>query len=664
MGDVRTYRSLPILLVIIGSFALLGLLGWLQYHWLNQLSSDERVRMSSVLETSVTRFCEDFDRELARAWVAFRMNGATLRQENLANFSERYDHWVKQSPHPRLVSALYLVTEDGKGELQVEQFHPSDRTFVPSTAPAELQSIRQKLEKQRQGLWHPARHVMPFFPGVLADTPLLLIPVVPLPEEISHPLSPVSADRSPRQTITFKLAESDTFSYLVVRLDSEYIQREFIPELARRYFGREGQAAEYQLSIIRKDDPTKVVYSTASLPLTTSEADASGTMLTLRPKLVENFAFEFYSPISADRLVTGGLKGHHLRSGGRSGGRPIISGMTAGISAGVVEGRPKFSVINAASSGVFVAHVPPPLPPEEDTGSWQLLVNHRAGSLGEAVEKLRRQNLFVSFSILLLLAVSAVLIYVSSHRARRLAHQQIEFVAGVSHELRVPVSVVCLTSANLADGLIREPGQVENYGHLIHNAGRRLAQSIEQVLDFAGAEMIRRPYQFDEVEVEALIASALDACRAEWQSAGFEVKTTIAESLPKVWGDRTALTSALQNLIINAVKYGGESRQLEIGCQLIRRPRTKPWTRRRGDEVQISVEDHGIGIEPGERKRIFEPFKRGAAAASAQIPGSGLGLYLVRRIVAAHGGEVTVQSVPGHGSIFTLHLPAAAPLAR
>jgi two-component system, OmpR family, sensor histidine kinase SenX3 len=654
MGDVRGYRSLPILLVIIGSFALLGLLGWLQYHWLNQLSSDERVRMSSALETSVARFCEDFDRELARAWVAFRMNGATLRQRTFANFSERYDHWVKQSPHPRLVSALYLVTEDAKGELQVEQFDPSNNTFVPSIAPAELQSLRQKLEKQRQELQIPVRLAMPFFPGVFPDTPLLLIPVVPLPDGIPPPRPPGPPDHSPRQTITFNLAANETFSYILVRLNSEYIQREFIPELARRYFSVEGRESEFQLSIISKDDPAKVIYSTASLPLTASEADASGTMLTLRPRLVENFAFEIYSPISADRLATGRLKSRTRR--------PVM-GWTAGISAGVVEGRPKIGVIDTASSGVFVAHMPPPLPMEGETGSWQLLVNHRAGSLGEAVEKLRRQNIFVSFSILLLLAASAVLIYVLSHRARRLAHQQIEFVAGVSHELRVPVSVVCLTSANLADGLIRDPRQVENYGHLIHNAGRRLAQSIEQVLDFAGAEMIRRPYQFDEVEVEALIASALDACRAEWQSAGFEVITRIAEPLPKVWGDRSALTSALQNLIINAVKYSGESRQLEIGCQIIQRPRPKPWTRHRQAEVQISVVDHGIGIEPGERNRIFEPFQRGAAAAAAQIPGNGLGLYLVRRIVAAHSGEITVQSVPGQGSIFALHLPAA-PLNR
>src|SRR5690242_15476443 len=103
MVDVRNYRSLPTLLVIIGSFALLALLAMLQYRWLSRLSSGERVRMGSALETSVQRFCEDFDRELARAWVAFRMDGATLRRRKWAHFGERYARWIKQSPHPRLV---------------------------------------------------------------------------------------------------------------------------------------------------------------------------------------------------------------------------------------------------------------------------------------------------------------------------------------------------------------------------------------------------------------------------------------------------------------------------------------------------------------------------------------------------------------------------------
>ncbi|HZS09362.1 MAG TPA: ATP-binding protein [Blastocatellia bacterium] len=78
-----------------------------------------------------------------------------------------------------------------------------------------------------------------------------------------------------------------------------------------------------------------------------------------------------------------------------------------------------------------------------------------------------------------------------------------------------------------------------------------------------------------------------------------------------------------------------------------------------GEELQLTVEDQGVGIDPDELKNIFEPFSRGASAVSAQIPGNGLGLYLVRRIAEAHGGKVTVRSAPGRGSAFTLHLPVS-----
>lgn len=651
---VRGYRSFPALLVIIGSFALLGLLAGLEYHWLSQLSSDERVRMASVLETGVARFCEDFDRELARAWVAFRMNGETLRQRNWENFAERYEHWIKESPDPELVAALYLVS--GGEQMQVERFDPSARTFVASAVPAELQMLRERMKKRQASLSLPdPPSLLPFVPAVFPDAPLLLIPVVRFPKISSRRPPPTGAHHSSLRLVNFVRAKDKPFSYIAVQLNNEYIRGKLLPELVKRYFGEgsDGHPSEYQVSIINQTAPEQVIYSTASTPLTAAGLDASGTLLTLRPKLVENFSFETAAAAGGEvmaetfpagpprsTIMAGAIAPDLVFKGGRAGLN--VRGMP----------EPVIRTAGSKSSGVFFTQFASGLPGSVETGSWQLRVTHRAGSLNDAAEKLRRQNLLISFSILLLLGASGVLIYVSAHRARRLAHQQIEFVAGVSHELRIPVSVVCLTSANLADGLIREPEQIEKYGQLIHSAGRRLAQAIAQVLDFAGSEMIRKPYQFAEVEIEDLITSALAACRAE--CADFAIETAIAESLPKLWGDRAALESALKNLISNAVKYSGESRQIEVGARLV--PAHSFWPRQ--TVVQISVEDHGIGIERGELTSIFEPFKRGAAAAAAQIPGNGLGLYLVRRIITAHGGKVTVESVPGQGSIFTLHLPA------
>jgi len=133
------------------------------------------------------------------------------------------------------------------------------------------------------------------------------------------------------------------------------------------------------------------------------------------------------------------------------------------------------------------------------------------------------------------------------------------------------------------------------------------------------------------------------------ESAGVQVETSVADELPLVQGDVTALRAAIQNLISNAVKYGGDARWIRVGAQ----------GNAKGAPVQVAftVEDRGLGIDADDRKHIFEPFYRGREAVSRQINGSGLGLNLVQRIAEAHGGRVAVASEPGKGSTFTLTLP-------
>jgi two-component system OmpR family sensor kinase len=112
------------------------------------------------------------------------------------------------------------------------------------------------------------------------------------------------------------------------------------------------------------------------------------------------------------------------------------------------------------------------------------------------------------------------------------------------------------------------------------------------------------------------------------------------------------MTRALQNLIRNAIKYGGE--QGWVGVQ------AQSQAGRRGPEVYVTVRDTGMGIAPEDLPHIFEPFYRSRDAVAAQIHGSGLGLSLVRQVVEAHGGRVSVQSAPGNGSAFTIYLPCAS----
>ncbi len=138
---------------------------------------------------------------------------------------------------------------------------------------------------------------------------------------------------------------------------------------------------------------------------------------------------------------------------------------------------------------------------------------------------------------------------------------------------------------------------------------------------------------------------AVEQCQPLIESGGFSVEEFVAESLPQISVDRSALSGAIQNLIANSVKYSNGSKWIRVSAV------------NGGGSIRIAVEDKGIGIAGDELKRIFEPFYRSKDVVDSQISGNGLGLNLVQKIVDAHGGKITAESKPGKGSKFTIELP-------
>jgi signal transduction histidine kinase len=214
------------------------------------------------------------------------------------------------------------------------------------------------------------------------------------------------------------------------------------------------------------------------------------------------------------------------------------------------------------------------------------------------------------------------------------------------------VSVIGAAAGNLADGVVGDPQRVRKYGETIQGEARRLAETVERVLQLAGIAAGRAAASQTLIEPAELVHEAVGECRPEIEAGGVTVETAAAEQLPLIGGDRAALRSALRNLISNAVKYGGHARWLRVSVTAPGSRVSAPGT------VVFTVEDRGIGIDAEDRKHVFEPFYRGREAVSQQIQGSGLGLNLVLRIAEAHGGKVQVTSEPGKGSTFTLMLPA------
>jgi two-component system sensor histidine kinase SenX3 len=129
------------------------------------------------------------------------------------------------------------------------------------------------------------------------------------------------------------------------------------------------------------------------------------------------------------------------------------------------------------------------------------------------------------------------------------------------------------------------------------------------------------------------------------QAAEIAIELDIADNLPAVAGDEAALRRAFQNLVGNAIKYSAAARWVRVRAALT------------GGLVEISVTDRGIGIAAADQAKIFDPFYRAPDVVAAQIQGAGLGLSLVKRIVEAHAGEISLESTPGQGSTFTVSLP-------
>jgi signal transduction histidine kinase len=288
-------------------------------------------------------------------------------------------------------------------------------------------------------------------------------------------------------------------------------------------------------------------------------------------------------------------------------------------------------------------------------GQWRLVFKHRQGSLEAAVAGLRTRNILISFGALLLLGGSMAMLLISTRRAQRLAQQQIAFASAVSHELRTPLAVICSAGENLADGVVPDAQKARQYGAVIANEGRRLAEMVDQVLAFAGAQSGREPYHMQRTEVAPVIEGAIYALRPALRDGGFALELRLAPDLPPLNADAAALGRALQNLISNAMKYGAEDGWIGVTAEVI--------AGEAGRELQISVRDNGGKIHQEDLPHLFEPFYRGRSARATSSHGSGLGLSMVRHAVAAHGGRVSVESRPGVGTRFTLHLPLGGTMA-
>lgn len=226
-----------------------------------------------------------------------------------------------------------------------------------------------------------------------------------------------------------------------------------------------------------------------------------------------------------------------------------------------------------------------------------------------------------------------------------LAQLKSDFVSGVSHQLKTPLTSIRMFAEMLEGGRVPAEEKRQEYFRLIHRETLRLSRLVENVLDFARIEEGRKTLSFAERPLRDVVAAAVETFRAQVDGQGVELRADLSEEPLTARVDADALQGAVLNLLDNALKYGGETRRIELVLA------------RRGARAEVSVRDNGPGIPAGDRGRLFEKFFRGASAVSGPAGGAGLGLALVKHAAEAHGGSVSVESEIGKGSRFILSLP-------
>jgi PAS domain S-box-containing protein len=250
------------------------------------------------------------------------------------------------------------------------------------------------------------------------------------------------------------------------------------------------------------------------------------------------------------------------------------------------------------------------------------LVREAQDKLGEALESQRSANATLE----------------------KLDRTKTEFLSIVSHEFRTALTGIQGFSELIRDGGL-ESDEVRAYGGYIFNDADRVNRLIGDMLDLDRMESGRMSIRTADVDINEVLS---DAIARAGGSPSVEFKADLDPRLPIVVGDRDRLIQVVSNLVNNAVKYSPDGGTVTLS------------SRAEGEFALVSVTDTGVGIPPDEIGHVFERFRRVRSGAAQSIPGTGLGLTIVKQIVEMHGGKIWVESAVGHGSSFHFTLPLAA----
>ena len=327
---------------------LLATLATFQYRWLGEVSEAERERMRASLRTRASEFTQEFDGELTRTYMAFRVDPDRLDADPAAALADAYARWQSSETRPGLVRGVYLAEGRTFDSAQVRRFDPDRRVLESARWPPD---IADALTRAPRFLPHAAGAPLPM---LLADAVDARVPalVIPVPR--------VTRTSNGRQMTVFT-DPTAAARVVVVALDAERLRHQLLEPLVTKYFGG-GDASEYLVTIVRRDDPAATIYSSSGAPVDAQAADVTTGLFDLRMDELNRLA-----DLSGSLRVQPGVKTHMAitivrRANGVDGKRVLMAG-------------------------------------GDEQGAWQVRVGHRSGSLEAIVARSRRRNLAISLGV-------------------------------------------------------------------------------------------------------------------------------------------------------------------------------------------------------------------------------------------------------------------------
>jgi signal transduction histidine kinase len=283
---------------------------------------------------------------------------------------------------------------------------------------------------------------------------------------------------------------------------------------------------------------------------------------------------------------------------------------------------------------------------------WRVLVLRLDSTARLVNQETWLSSIFIVIAVLGVPIVAAATLYAVQMILRESseARKKVDFVSNVTHELKTPLTSIRMFIETLKLGRVKEPEQVNACLDVILQEANRLGQLIDHVLTFSKLENQAKKYNMQPGDLGQVVRDTVQLFKAQMRDADGEIRLFVMPGLPSNSEfDKDAMREVVLNLLSNAIKYSGDDKFVTVRVFQDK------------NDLFIEVADRGIGIDVVDHKRIFEKFYRVDEALTRRVDGTGLGLTISLEIAKAHGGDITVESVRGKGSRFTVSLPIRLP---